>query len=142
MGDLPIEPAAVRQFKLDTVSNLLNRQTVDNFIRSAEAFKLPTVSNLPIDASALYLLAAPKVPAAVRRFIDVAQQFKSDTVADLPTVGSLSEVFGAKFVSDTNLLARGRPPVLHLAEWAPDNRAPIEIIRCRIPSLGGGLTHS
>jgi Protein of unknown function (DUF3102) len=43
-----------------------SRQTADNFIHVFERVKLPTFSNLPIDVSALYLIAAPKTPEPVR----------------------------------------------------------------------------
>jgi protein gp37 len=44
-----------------------SRQTADNFIHVFERVKLPKVSNLPIDVTTLYLIAAPKTPEPVRQ---------------------------------------------------------------------------
>lgn len=41
-------------------------RTARNFILVAEAFKLETISNLPIDAGALYRLAGPSTPVIAR----------------------------------------------------------------------------
>ena len=46
-----------------------SQQTASNYMRVAEAFKLPSLGNsggLTIDATALYALSAPDVPPAAR----------------------------------------------------------------------------
>jgi hypothetical protein len=46
-----------------------SQKTAWNFMQVYESIKLETVTNLPIDVSALYLIAAPKTPEPVRQEI-------------------------------------------------------------------------
>jgi len=62
-----------------------SRQTANNYMRVAEAFKLPTVGNLKdmkIEARALYLLSAPTVPDEVREEASANGKAKTVTLQE------------------------------------------------------------